>query len=388
MSTALCGRAFRGPADRSDRRHRRRVEDRGVRRRAGRPEVVPGAGRAPGFVGAGQPADRPRHRLFAQALRQHLEARVDSAVRVDTGIGLAGIGLRREPGRGAGVRVGRLGPRPVLLVRRHRTGRARIRGSRSTRAHFRPGSGTTSALPVADDWLARFGYLPVITGIVFVNDRDTDPRASVWFDEVLDVTADLPVAPLADIWHSIGRPFGGRAGRRASRCGSTPASSTRTAAGTAIRWRFGDGGTAWIRTRRHVYTVEDNHEYNVLLEVEDSTGLFGRATCPVRVDSGPTTFPVRLNFVGDIMLARRYEDPGGIIDTLGRRGHLRAHEAALGEAADITVANLESPLTAQGTRHPTKPIVFRGRPEQRRRPGLRRHRRGITRQQPRGRLRA
>ncbi|MDH5186595.1 MAG: CapA family protein, partial [candidate division WOR-3 bacterium] len=35
----------------------------------------------------------------------------------------------------------------------------------------------------------------------------------------------------------------------------------------------------------------------------------------------------------------------------------------LGYAADITVANLESPLTATGPRHPTKPIVFRGRPE-------------------------
>jgi poly-gamma-glutamate synthesis protein (capsule biosynthesis protein) len=28
----------------------------------------------------------------------------------------------------------------------------------------------------------------------------------------------------------------------------------------------------------------------------------------------------------------------------------------------VTVANLESPLTDEGTRHPTKPIVFRGRP--------------------------
>jgi poly-gamma-glutamate synthesis protein (capsule biosynthesis protein) len=70
-----------------------------------------------------------------------------------------------------------------------------------------------------------------------------------------------------------------------------------------------------------------------------------------------------MNFVGDIMLARRYEQPGGIIDTLGVEGIFDPTLRYLGNAADITVANLESPLTSHGTRHPTKPIVFRGRPE-------------------------
>ncbi len=35
----------------------------------------------------------------------------------------------------------------------------------------------------------------------------------------------------------------------------------------------------------------------------------------------------------------------------------------LGGAADITIANLESPLTNQGIPHPTKSVVFRGSPE-------------------------
>jgi hypothetical protein len=71
---------------------------------------------------------------------------------------------------------------------------------------------------------------------------------------------------------------------------------------------------------------------------------------------------VRLNFVGDIMLARGYDNPGGIIDTIGAEGIFAPTRVLLGPAADFTVANLESPLTNRGTRHPTKPIVFRGRP--------------------------
>jgi len=71
---------------------------------------------------------------------------------------------------------------------------------------------------------------------------------------------------------------------------------------------------------------------------------------------------VTMNFTGDIMLARRYELPGGIIDTLGPEGIFEPTLPYLGDAADITVVNLECPLTTRGTRHPTKSIVFRGRP--------------------------
>ena len=58
----------------------------------------------------------------------------------------------------------------------------------------------TCRLPVGQDWLVRFGYLPRIRGLVFVNDRDIDPSAVVFFDEILDITQDLPIAPQVDIW--------------------------------------------------------------------------------------------------------------------------------------------------------------------------------------------
>jgi poly-gamma-glutamate capsule biosynthesis protein CapA/YwtB (metallophosphatase superfamily) len=70
-----------------------------------------------------------------------------------------------------------------------------------------------------------------------------------------------------------------------------------------------------------------------------------------------------MNFVGDVMLARRYEQPGGIIPTLGVEAIFEPTLPHLGNAADITVANLECPLTDTGTQHPTKPIIFRGSPE-------------------------
>jgi poly-gamma-glutamate capsule biosynthesis protein CapA/YwtB (metallophosphatase superfamily) len=67
-----------------------------------------------------------------------------------------------------------------------------------------------------------------------------------------------------------------------------------------------------------------------------------------------------MNFVGDIMLARRMEN---IINLYGYEAIFDPTSPILGEAADITVANLECPLTNQGTPHPTKTVVFRGSPE-------------------------
>jgi len=52
-------------------------------------------------------------------------------------------------------------------------------------------------------------------------------------------------------------------------------------------------------------------------EVMDETGLKGYASCEIMLEEGETSYPVTLNFVGDIMLARGYEQNGGIIQTQG-----------------------------------------------------------------------
>jgi poly-gamma-glutamate capsule biosynthesis protein CapA/YwtB (metallophosphatase superfamily) len=217
-------------------------------------------------------------------------------------------------------------------------------------------------LPIGEDWLNWFGYLPTITGIVFINDRDTDTSATVYFDEISDITNDLPIAPKVEISDSVGEILVNALGNKSVSVHFYSQVIDPDSDHHDYFWYFGDDSTSQDSNPVHTYIIGDDHEYTVLLEVVDSTGLWGRANCQVRVDPGPSTYPVTVNFVGDIMLARRYESPGGVIDTLGVEGIFDPTLPYLGNAAEITVANLECPLTTHGTRHPTKPIVFRSQP--------------------------
>ncbi|SVC37296.1 uncharacterized protein METZ01_LOCUS290150, partial [marine metagenome] len=113
----------------------------------------------------------------------------------------------------------------------------------------------------------------------------------------------------------------------------------------------------------HTFLVMDDHPYTVYLEVTDQTERIGRSTVQIDVDEGESSFPLTINFVGDIILARNYENDGGIIPTLGVEAIFEPTLSILGENADITVANLEAPLTTVGTTHPSKPIVFKGSPD-------------------------
>ncbi|MGA9116389.1 MAG: CapA family protein [Bacteroidota bacterium] len=217
-------------------------------------------------------------------------------------------------------------------------------------------------LPVADEWLARYGYLPRIDRIVFVNDRDGDPTSVIWFDDVRDVTPDLPSPPQVSITWTAG-PVGTDAQLRRT-VGiqfqshiSDPDSGSHT-----FLWLFGDGASGIEPHPFHTYVLPDDHSYTVVLEAEDEDGLVGRASASVAVDSGSGSFPLRMNFVGDIMLARGYEAPGGIIPTQGVNAIFAPTRSFLGGSADITVANLECSLTQSTSVHPTKPIVFKGSP--------------------------
>jgi poly-gamma-glutamate synthesis protein (capsule biosynthesis protein) len=227
---------------------------------------------------------------------------------------------------------------------------------------FGLGTWNVYCLPVGEDWLSRFGHLGTVRAVVFVNDQDSTEVGAVYFDDILNITADLPVAPVVDIWYEqlakrqhrngsyhITIHFYSRVFDPDSRCHS-------------YRWSFGDDSTSTDSCPVHTYVVRDDHTFTVLLEVCDSTGRWGRDSTKVQVEAGPTSFPLRLNFVGDVMLARRYELPGGIIDSLGPEGVFAQVKPYLSDGADISVANLECPLTNRGTPHPTKPIVFRGRP--------------------------
>lgn len=217
-------------------------------------------------------------------------------------------------------------------------------------------------LRVADEWLSRFGYLPVITGIVFVNDRDTAPTGIVYFDDIIDITGDLPSAPQVSITYTAGGIFRNADNKRSvtvhfySHIVDSDSVHTFT-------WQFGDNQTSAEQNPVHTFTVEDDHEYTVVLDVRNQSGLYGRASTHVAIDPGPSSFPLRMNFVGDIMMARGYEAVGGIIPTQGVQAIFAPTVPYLGGNADITVANLECTLTTSTTAHPTKPIIFKSSPQ-------------------------
>ncbi len=214
-------------------------------------------------------------------------------------------------------------------------------------------------LPIGEDWLSRFGHLPTLTGIVFINDADQGARGKVYFDDIADVSADQPMAPEVEAWFVPEGWIDNQDGTWSltvhfySRV-NDPDSRTHF-----YHWEFGDDSISSDSCPIHTYIVRDNHTYTVLVQVMDESGRFGRDSCRVNLEPGPGSFPLRLNFVGDVMLARRYEP---LIDSLGVEAIFREIKPYLGDVAEITGANLECPLTDRGTPHPTKPIVFRGRP--------------------------
>ncbi|MBN2017177.1 MAG: CapA family protein [Candidatus Cloacimonetes bacterium] len=221
----------------------------------------------------------------------------------------------------------------------------------------------TYMLPVADDWFAWFEYYPTITALLFINDLDTDPDGVVYFDDIINITEDLPIIPDVEIWSSQGKEYTDKFGNRNLDVQFYSDVFDPDSDILSYHWDFGDGDTSSVENPAHTYNIYDDHSYNVLLEVTDDTGMIGRGNCQIVPEPGTSSFPITMNFVGDILLARGYENAGGIIQTYGVEAIFEPTLHLLGNAADVTVANLECPLTDQGTHHPTKPIYFRGDPD-------------------------
>ncbi len=217
-------------------------------------------------------------------------------------------------------------------------------------------------LPIADDWWSFFDYLPVITSIIYVNDLDGVSARSIWFDSIYNISSDIPLSPDVIIEHSITTSSRNDDLRRVVGVQfysiiDDPGSSVHS-----YEWDFGDTTTSDIANPYHVFTATDDRPWRVTLKLTNHYGKRGYASCMIPVDQGDGNLPITMNFVGDIMLARKYENSGGIIPTLGVNAIFEPTRHLLGTAADITVANLEVPLTNQGTPHPTKSVVYRGNP--------------------------
>ena len=217
-------------------------------------------------------------------------------------------------------------------------------------------------LPLGDDWLATYGDLPVIDRLVYVNDDDQGGAGETWFDAIEDVSDALPVAPTVGISQSTPRlrKIGGetKAVVAFEALVNDPDSETHT-----YLWDFGDGETSTDAAPTHAFTVVADHPWAVGLIVTDPDGLHGHALCQVDVDAGESGGPVTVNFVGDVFTGRRYEYSGGLIDTDGVESLFEPTLGIWGEAAEVNCCNLEVSYTDRGTRHPTKSVVFRSRPE-------------------------
>jgi len=87
------------------------------------------------------------------------------------------------------------------------------------------------------------------------------------------------------------------------------------------------------------------------------------ASKTIQIDEGESSFPLQFNFVGDIMMGRRFEDNDGIITTQNALALFEPTLNVLGNVADITIGNLEIPLTTHNEPHPTKSVIFKCAPE-------------------------
>lgn len=210
-------------------------------------------------------------------------------------------------------------------------------------------------LPLGADWRSFFEYDPSITSVIYVNDLDQSSNRSVWFDSIFNITNTLPIAPQVNIVTQIPAGTMRFVGIQFSAIITDPDSDE-----FSYQWTFGDGNSSNLSEPYHVYDSFDAHEYTVNLTLTDDSGKKGYAATRVTLDIGPSSLPLKLNFVGDVMLARRYDTQ--IIPYYGVESIFAPTYSILGGAADLTVANLEVVLANSGSPHPTKSVVYRGNP--------------------------
>ncbi|KPK69266.1 hypothetical protein AMJ82_06000 [candidate division TA06 bacterium SM23_40] len=207
-------------------------------------------------------------------------------------------------------------------------------------------------LPVGDDWYETYGYEPEITSIYYINDDDDNPVDGItFFDEVWDVTEDQPIEPLVRIRRD---PQSMLDSFYSFHAGVLDPDSPHH----SFFWEFGDGDTASGAWTSHSFPPLP---HTVGVAATDESDRVGHHA--VLVDCGPDTGEVTVNFVGDVMMARRYEQQGGIIPTYGVEYIFQFTLDVFGNAADVSVCNLECPLTDEGEPHPTKQYIFRGKPK-------------------------
>jgi len=199
-------------------------------------------------------------------------------------------------------------------------------------------------LPVGRDFDDRYGPLfnHQITGIILINDEDTS-NGTVYFDQIKDITDSEPHAPIAYIGDDLTVNVG--QGINFVSEITDPDSSV-----FDYHWDFGDGNTNSSANPWHAFVSPG--VYNVLLTVEDPTGLIGMDSLHVTVGQNPFEPVASLLFTGDVMFGRRFEDPDDTTPLInpGDQGSGAKYVGSFtrGFSSDLKIINLESPMTDEG----------------------------------------
>jgi poly-gamma-glutamate capsule biosynthesis protein CapA/YwtB (metallophosphatase superfamily) len=211
-------------------------------------------------------------------------------------------------------------------------------------------------LPVGEDWQGRFGYLPRIRELRYVNDNDTvSAPGEILFDEIRDVTRALPQPPITDFIWSLASS----SNPESVRVRFTSQAYDHDSPVLEHRWDFGDGQTSLLRLPVHNYRAHGL--YTVTLTVTDETNNVSWRSHAIIDTPATQSREFTCAFVGDIMLARGYEAENGIIETWGVDTIFDPTRHLI-ESVDLASCNLESALTTAEEHHPTKAIWYKGNP--------------------------
>ena len=226
------------------------------------------------------------------------------------------------------------------------------------------GSWNSYRLPLGNDWLAWHDTLSYINSIYFINDHEdsTSNPGSIHYSMLRDLSSNLGFEPLISIQYFLDSIQNNEDGLLILPVTFYPTVDDTDSYEFIYLWDFGDGNYSNQMNPVHNYVLGGSNNYTAVLSVEDETGLKSWSSTTVQLNQEETSFLVKMNFIGDIMMGRRFEEDNGIIQLYGVDALFDPTIEILGDIADITIANLEAPLTTELVPHPTKGIVFRSSP--------------------------
>lgn len=213
-------------------------------------------------------------------------------------------------------------------------------------------------LPIGIDWFNAYGYYPAIENFIYLNDEDAfTSNGGIYFDYICDLTDDMPLPP--EIWVDFEQLFSFESPGMTFQFtadAEDPDSDT-----LYYQWEFGEN--IITDEQNPIYTFPFEGYFTVEAQVRDETGLIDRQTIHIEVPFGVASEQITVNFTGDVMMARRYQETGGIIPTLGPYVIWEPTLGILDGGADLSIINLECVFTNDTSiPHPTKEYIFHGWP--------------------------